>query len=552
MADESYNVESFGLIDASTEGKELSSSEERAYGSADVETFEDQWFCADHGEITNAWGTKTHHSQCNSVPMPNALKTINKHVTLKNIECYSNDLTQAITSTIEKKSDNKVLLNKKSESIKKEISAFYKKIITELAKIESAALRAVDSEVQVLLHRVEADEMELSLHQKKLMQIDDELRVLQNNTLDAVFLQRVIEINHVHKDVEHFLDQNESLRQRQDVEFLWSDFIHEFDERLPCPKVGHLITKPTIMNDVHDMLKPKKRSAVVELCQSDDQFTETPETRREEPRNINFSNSSLKLKTTFDTLNFDVNVQVNRGCFVSNSSVLLKDMRHRTLYLLDIADGSYKQLELEYEPLDIALFDESRAVVTLREGGLQIIGLHNFSPEKIVQHGVSFYAVTCQNNLIYLRAPYRKMSIMKISGELIRTVESDYAIDYMCASIEGIVYCTNYHRNKVFALTSEGKNVFQQEIKSLRGPVGITVDTRGYIYVAGWLSNSIHVLDKEGIFINIIGTERNQIYRPMGLSYDQRHDRLMVANASCISIAIYDINCNESSLDLDI
>ncbi|XP_063428948.1 uncharacterized protein LOC134711904 [Mytilus trossulus] len=496
--------------------------------------------CIQHEQIVCNKCLSNKHNKCMTLTLSSALESVDLHSTLQNIQERTKLLNASITTYIKTKEENILLLKQKSKEIKEEISSFRQRIIQTLDNMERDAYLSINNEIGRMINIAKMDEQNLLIQKSKIEPLQQCVQELLIHKINEKSFRKLLEASGIQKGIANFLSSNNRLGQKQDADFQWDGLISELQEKYLIPTFGQLIPKVSLTNEeISDIDSCIPKGPVIELYRSNDHCIDNKDIIIDNKCSI--KRKSLVLKSSFDTLDIEVNVQINRGCFISNNRVLLKDMKNSyILYLLNVEDKTFQKLCLKHEALDIAVFDSSRAVVTLREGGIQVINIPSLTLGERIRCDGSFYAVACMNKKIFVKTSYRKLTILDITGNYQKTLETEYAIDYMCAN-KNIIYCTNYCKNRVFGVTTEGSTVFSYELTSMKGPVGVTVDKRGLVYVAGWLSNNIHQFDEEGNLLTIIGTEKDEIYRPMGLSYNSEEDCLMVINKGCISISVYDI-----------
>ncbi|XP_063411326.1 uncharacterized protein LOC134694254 [Mytilus trossulus] len=68
----------------------------------------------------------------------------------------------------------------------------------------------------------------------------------------------------------------------------------------------------------------------------------------------------------------------------------------------------------------------------------------------------------------------------------------------ICANQDGDVYCTGVSSDKVFLVSSDGKEREIYNSPDLTTAIGVAVDYRGDVYVSGCLSNNIHRISNDG------------------------------------------------------
>lgn len=113
---------------------------------------------------------------------------------------------------------------------------------------------------------------------------------------------------------------------------------------------------------------------------------------------------------------------------------------------------------------------------------------------------IDIWELDADNRLVFVNA-------MKIEGSKVK---------YICAADHNRVYYTDSDfRGCLYCITTDGSNIFRYSHKNLRVPMGISVDHRGSVYVAGHYSNNIHQVSPEGGLIQIISPEDEGFKKPI-------------------------------------
>ncbi|XP_063420775.1 uncharacterized protein LOC134705993 [Mytilus trossulus] len=154
--------------------------------------------------------------------------------------------------------------------------------------------------------------------------------------------------------------------------------------------------------------------------------------------------------------------------------------------------------DIDKNPECITLYDNSHAVSSLCDDGIQIIDLTTLKLNRIVKVDGICRGITSVKDKIIVKNHSNISTIVDINGKVLNTIQTTFDPDDICANEDGDVYCTDYNSHKVFVVTSNGK---EREIYSgpdLRDCRGMAVDDRGDVYVAGGKSNNIHRISYDG------------------------------------------------------
>jgi hypothetical protein len=71
------------------------------------------------------------------------------------------------------------------------------------------------------------------------------------------------------------------------------------------------------------------------------------------------------------------------------------------------------------------------------------------------------------------------------------------------ATNAGLIVFSNWKLHKVTAMTDQGSSVWEYTNPKLKQPYGLDEDSIGNIYIAGRISNNIHVLSGTGELIRV-------------------------------------------------
>lgn len=91
----------------------------------------------------------------------------------------------------------------------------------------------------------------------------------------------------------------------------------------------------------------------------------------------------------------------------------------------------------------------------------------------------------------------------------------------------GMVYYTISDEHAVRAVSLNGIHGFEYKNPDLRDPRGIDTDTKGNIFVAGYISSNVHIISQDGELLNIILTN---IVNPNVVCISKSGDRLLVSH----------------------
>ncbi|XP_063411349.1 uncharacterized protein LOC134694276 [Mytilus trossulus] len=247
----------------------------------------------------------------------------------------------------------------------------------------------------------------------------------------------------------------------------------------------------------------------------------------------------LSLTHSFQTTILGYEVCIFRGCFIPNDRLLLCQYQGTQLFVCKLDGSDSSVIKMDYSPHNISLYDKTHAVVSVGGAGIQIIDLTSLKPGRIINVEGSCSRITTVKDKIWVKNKSHTLTIVNINGKVFKVIKTTFDAYQICASQDGDVYCTDSRSNKVFLVSSDGKEREIYNSPDLKGAIGVAVDDRGDVYVAGQISNNIHRISNDGQKHDIVLSADDGINLPTGLSYNNETKELLVLNDYGESINIY-------------
>ncbi|XP_071149364.1 uncharacterized protein [Mytilus edulis] len=247
----------------------------------------------------------------------------------------------------------------------------------------------------------------------------------------------------------------------------------------------------------------------------------------------------LALSHSFPTTKFGNKVTINTGCFIPNNRLLLSQFTGKQLLVCKLDGSNSSVINLDSETFNTCLYDKTHAVISLRDKDIQIIDLTSWKPGRRIRIGGVCRGMICVKDKIWVKNQPYTLTIVDINGKVLRVIQTTFDPDDICANQDGDVYCTDNNCDKVYVVTSDGKEREIYNSPDLNGAGGVAVDDHGDVYVAGFRSNNIHRISNDGQKHDIVLTAFDGIYQPTGLSYNSETKELLVMNNFNNAINIY-------------
>jgi DNA-binding beta-propeller fold protein YncE len=242
----------------------------------------------------------------------------------------------------------------------------------------------------------------------------------------------------------------------------------------------------------------------------------------------------LTLHTTFDILKGKNAINIT-GCIVSPSGkMILVDCyyNHRLVILND--DGTIDKVircSMSY-PIDVTYLDD-RTVAVSASTGIEIINIDPNKTGRNINTSQCCYGITYHNGVLLWCEEQRGIQMMKLSDNRVPTLvkQSNFSSHSYITTCREKIYQTTTNTNTVTCYTIKGDKLWEYKDESVvSDPMGVTVDNDGNVYVTSYRSSSVVVIEPDGRQGRQILSSDDGLKNPIGISFDQSKNSLIVAN----------------------
>ncbi|XP_063401787.1 uncharacterized protein LOC134686011 [Mytilus trossulus] len=243
----------------------------------------------------------------------------------------------------------------------------------------------------------------------------------------------------------------------------------------------------------------------------------------------NIDNMALTLKKRLNTDLSDV-----QGCtLLPGGKMAFSCYRKDKIKVLKSDESKdFKISEIGYTFDVVFIGDDSIAVTSGQSHKINIIDLKKHTLKKSIKvHSYNRGAVYRDGHLIYC-AREKGLRMISLSDESITNVTNN--------KLSSLAYVTTFG-DKLFYTNSEDHNVtccdkhgyilwMFSDTRVLRGPLGISVDNNGNVFVVGLHTNNVVVISPDGQRSRQLVSSKNGLKSPQVLHYDTSTNKLLVAN----------------------
>ena len=248
-------------------------------------------------------------------------------------------------------------------------------------------------------------------------------------------------------------------------------------------------------------------------------------------------------------LNFDREKCRITGCeFLPNGKLIVCDNSNKKIKMFDQKLKCVSAQSLPSLPWDVAVVDDLKAVVTIPDRKqLQFIETNHrkLLLKKNVQLDKTCWGISCDRKSIYVTCWSRESSeilVLDLQGKFCRFINMvDVSLDtpWFLDCFHESMYVSDWGTYVLQCMDTKGAAVSKYRNSYLVGPLGVTHDPEGNVYVCGRDSNTVHQLSPDGQLQQILLTEKDGIRQPLNISHRTSDDKLVVTSWMCDKIAVY-------------
>ncbi|XP_052078274.1 uncharacterized protein LOC127716188 [Mytilus californianus] len=487
--------------------------------------------CTEHNEIYNLV-CQTHdqllclrciknHKDCKGiVPLSEITKNVKSSTCFQETQTGFTDTNENITKIRDELKLSLETINDEEKLLMSEIGTMRKKIDDHVDKLENNLKKELSKEatesrtaIEVLLQKLDDRKTETTKH----------LRQMKDLESYASDFQTYISLRQISSAVDSAESFVQSVAKDGNLEI--DAFSLNFDE-----KINEMVSNIQQFGMVHI----QKKVCHVTLIRQKDKQAQLVGLERPQIKSVNEIN--LKLFQTIDT-----KCDFIRGCEILSDGKMVFGNSSKDSYVV-IFDSEGKRLlntlKKQGRPcMDITCIDKNtKLAISSGYRSQCTVNIVDISKPEIESKCITMknycYGVTCTDNslLCYIS----KEGIQKISLDNYKVstiIKSGLHYGYVAVHNNKLYY-TDRDKNSVTCSDMESQLVWTfRDETVLKDPLGITVDTCGFVYVVSHAMNSVVVLSPDGQEKKVLLTNINGLKTPCALNYDKLRNRLLVANS---------------------
>lgn len=248
-------------------------------------------------------------------------------------------------------------------------------------------------------------------------------------------------------------------------------------------------------------------------------------------------------KSKFEAVELDekIGCEVHKSLFLGQSGLMFLDKQSKQIFICNKEGTVIHKIVLVHSPQDVSMLDEGRVVVTLGHVGIQLVNIKTCKREKHHDVGGFCSAVTAYKSQVILSVD-SKLRLIDRFGYTLRRIQHEGCAHFVTTDNNGRIYYSDSLNHMVYCIAWYGIPVFIYSSRELRYPMGIVAEPSGFLYIAGFESNNVIKLWPNGRFHSAFLSEKDKMYEPTNLDYNQNTGEILVIRDSNQNIEVYDIN----------
>ncbi|XP_052083318.1 uncharacterized protein LOC127720645 isoform X2 [Mytilus californianus] len=305
-------------------------------------------------------------------------------------------------------------------------------------------------------------------------------------------------------------------------------------------EVGFSLTIPKITEetseinseDEHDEAEQADHPSAIDDCQTRTEFDEPVRLKSYFKFDIS-RRQKLQLEAIQNSLISD--------CVITNDQLVFTDYFNNILHIYNINGSHNRDIRLSNHPKCISVIKDTDVAVSYNRD-IEIIDINTGELKNtIVTRGVTS-GISYQNGLMYVVICHQKIDVMKMTGEIVRSIHCPFQSLYISLSTDTdsllltdsltlTVYCCDLYGSVRWKFTNDKMHM----------PTGVTKDGNGNVYVVCNESNNVVVVSPDGKHHKELLTKKDGLQKPTGIYYDKSNDCLLVCNGGNCDAFLFDV-----------
>ncbi|XP_052079892.1 uncharacterized protein LOC127718037 [Mytilus californianus] len=247
------------------------------------------------------------------------------------------------------------------------------------------------------------------------------------------------------------------------------------------------------------------------------------------PTPSNISDIKLQVIKTFQIEKTnDMNIY---GCIIlPNGHLLMTHKQENQLKEYSDTGEHIRDILVSGKPYDIAVIDLNRIVVTYGDAlYLEIMNNNTFHIENSISLKNSCLEVSHEDGKLYV-VYKNEIQVMDLSGRQLKKIKAAAKGVACIKTSRDKIFYADYNTNQILCCRLNGEELWKFKCDLIKFPHDITVDSYHNVYVVGYISNNLTIIQHDGKDSRTLLTESDGQNRPTVVNFDTDKSTLHICS----------------------
>ncbi|CAG2208409.1 unnamed protein product [Mytilus edulis] len=248
------------------------------------------------------------------------------------------------------------------------------------------------------------------------------------------------------------------------------------------------------------------------------------------PKSRNISDVKLQLIKTFEIQrNSEITIV---GCAtLPNGHLLIANSKENRLIEYSDTGEHIRDIPVSDRPFDITVIDTNRVCVTYSDiKFVEILNGSTFNVEKKISLQTLCHGISIEDGRLYVISGHFTIQVLDLSGRNLDFLKMpSNSVLHITTGRDRIFY-TDYDKNILHCCSLKGYELWHLQKKSITRPHGVAVDTYNNVYVVGFLSHNLTIIQQDGKDSKTLLTKSDGLDNPTAVYYDKEKRTLLICN----------------------
>ena len=160
---------------------------------------------------------------------------------------------------------------------------------------------------------------------------------------------------------------------------------------------------------------------------------------------------------------------------------------------------------------------------------IEIMNITNNKVEKKIDTENDCRGISYQNGNLYIIVEGQGILVKDKRGNTLNTIKCDVGYNYITVTKDKIYY-TDFNNDTVNCCSLSGEEIWVFGDESVRSPVGISVDNYNNVFVVGYHSHNLTVIQHDGTSSKTLLTKSDGLHYPRAVYYRKDNNTVIICN----------------------